>query len=96
MSGLIDLAIGSGCHFCNDARARNTRVRRQQDDGLVEELAVPLCDRHRIPLEAAGAAGRLHKPTGVRWWSATVVSAEAAGAVCPAATFVKPDGRGEG
>lgn len=93
MSGLIDLAVGSGCHFCADARARNTRVRRQQGEGALEELTVPLCDRHRIPLEAAGAAGRLHKPTGARWWSAAAVSAEAAAAVCPAAAFVKPEAR---
>jgi hypothetical protein len=36
-------------------------------DGRYRVLA-PLCDGHRALLTAAGATGRVHGATGVRWW----------------------------
>jgi len=31
-------------------------------------VLVALCAEHRALLAAAGAAGRVHGPSGVRWW----------------------------
>lgn len=64
---MLDIAIGRGCHFCGDRDARNERLRRAAGDGAAEDLTLPLCGRHRLLLDS-GARGRLHKPTGVRWW----------------------------
>lgn len=66
----IDIALGRSCHFCGDRDARNCRVRREGGGAPAEELTVPLCGRHRLLLQAGGLRGRLHKPTGVRWWYA--------------------------
>ncbi len=68
MSLLIDLAIGRGCHFCPERTVQNSRVRRRPEGADPEDLAVPLCARHRAMLQAAGEHGRLHTPTNTRWW----------------------------
>ncbi len=93
MSMLIDLAVGRACHFCAERNVQNSRVRRLPGDGPAEELAVPLCARHRAMLQAAGEAGRLHKPTNTRWWytgaDRTEVSAPLAG--CPVSALAPPE-----
>jgi hypothetical protein len=44
-------------------------VRLRRKEGETEEtFTAPLCPRHLVLLQSAGPEGRLHKPTGVRWW----------------------------
>jgi hypothetical protein len=68
MAEIIDLALGRGCHFCGQRDTRNVRVRCQGENGPEHELTVPLCARHRLLLQSAGAHGRLYKATRERWW----------------------------
>ena len=79
---MIELALGRACHFCGDRTTRNYRVRRAAEGAPPEDLTVPLCARHRLLLQSAGPAGRLHKPTGVRWYLDDAQVAEAT-TVCP-------------
>lgn len=90
---MIDIAIGRACHFCADRDVHNYRVRRAHGARAPEELAVPLCSHHRLLLQGAGRAGRLHKATGTRWWLVGAEGEPATGAPpptgCPAGALLE-------
>ncbi len=92
MSMLIDLAVGRACHFCAERNVQNSRVRRQPAGEPAEDMAVPLCARHRAMLQAAGETGRLHTPTHTRWWYLSGDGPRAAVplAGCPVSALVPP------
>lgn len=95
---MIDLAVGRGCRFCGARDARNTRVRVLAAGTVAPaEQSVPLCPRHLLLLQSAGAEGRLHKPTGERWWAlngATVAAGADATPACPADALIRRGSEG--
>ena len=90
---MIDIAVGRVCHFCGDRDVRNCRVRRAAGDAPPDELTVPLCGRHRLLLQGAGDAGRLHKATATRWWYVGAAGEPATGGppptICPAGSLLE-------
>lgn len=90
---MIDIAVGRACHFCGAHQTTNERLRREHD-GEVETMTAPLCPRHLLLLRSAGPSGRLHKPTGTRWWLVAAGTDEPApaGLACPAESLLQRPG----
>lgn len=99
MTAMLDIAFGRTCVFCGLTQTRNVRIRRRAAEGPPEELTVALCARHRLLLQQAGEHGRLHRPTGVRWWyvsagDETFTTAKE-GSACPAGALLAATGSAE-
>lgn len=58
------------CSFCH--RAPTGSYVMVVNDRTAGPLPVKLCVEHRWILTQAGAKGRVHAPTGIRWWLADV------------------------
>ena len=56
------------CHFCREEGTRFVHLRSDRPDDPPSGFPRHLCAEHYAVLDAAGERGRVHGPTGLRWW----------------------------